>query len=224
MGADPVKKEERAGGGRRRGLFITFEGCEGSGKSTQARILGERLAGAGQRVVMTREPGGTPGAESIRELTLVGEADRWPPMAELLLMYAARADHLEKVIRPALAGGETVISDRFADSSMAYQGWGRKIGVEPIAALDQIVLGATIPDLTIMLDVPAEVGLRRVSDRGETDRFETMHLEFHKTLRQAYLQIAANNPQRCVVVRGDGEPAEIASKIWRAVQDRLGPI
>ncbi|MEL7030075.1 MAG: dTMP kinase, partial [Pseudomonadota bacterium] len=177
------------------GQFVTFEGGEGAGKSTQARRLAARFEALGASVLLTREPGGSPQAEVIRDQLLAGPSDRWTPMAQLLLMYAARAEHLERVIWPALAARQVVISDRFADSSMAYQGWAQGLGVEAVNALDAIVVRDRAPDLTIILDVPAKTGLARAKSRGEVNRFEGMDLSFHEDLRHAYLEIAAAHPE-----------------------------
>jgi len=205
------------------GLFISFEGGEGTGKSTQSARLAERLRAKGADVLATREPGGAPEAETIRDLLLTGAADRWTPASELLLMYAARAEHLARTIRPALSARRTVISDRFADSSMAYQGIARGLGVRAVEALDAIVVGDLTPDLTVVLDAPAEVGLARARARGEQNRFDALDLDFHETLRRAYLDIAAANPGRCVVIRAEADEDDVEAKVWRAVQDRLGP-
>lgn len=202
--------------------FITFEGGEGSGKSTQAARLVERLRGLGHEVVQTREPGGSPGAEEIRNLALNGDAGRWSARTELLLMYAARSDHLERTIRPALEAGRWVVCDRFADSSRAYQGAGG--GVEPgfIEALDGSVVAETQPGLTLIFDLPVELGLERAFGRGlfET-RFESKGLAFHERLRRGFLDIAAAHPQRCVIIDASGDPDAVAARVWAAVEARL---
>jgi dTMP kinase len=205
-----------------RGRFITFEGGEGTGKSTQARLLVERLAASGIRAVATREPGGSPGAEAIRALVLNGAADRWSPVSETLLMYAARADHLEKLIRPALAEGAWVVCDRFYDSTRAYQGAGGGAPDLLINALQNQVAGADRPDLTLVLDVDVETGLRRAVGRDALDRFESMDCSFHERLRQGFLAIARHEPERCVVASAAGSPDEVSALVWRAVQERLG--
>lgn len=206
-----------------RGRFITLEGGEGVGKSTQARRLVDRLRGLGQGVVQTREPGGSPGAETIRAIVVSGEAERWSPMTEAMLMFAARNDHLENTIRPALDRGEWVVCDRFADSSRAYQGAGGGVPDSFIEALDQGVVGATQPDLTLVFDLPVEVGLERAFGRGlfET-RFESKGLEFHQRLRQRFLQIAREHPERCVVIDADGDEDQVTQRVWAAVAPRLG--
>ena len=207
-----------------RGRFITFEGGEGAGKSTQVRRLAKRLGEFVPQVVVTREPGGSAGAEAIRELLVHGATDRWSPTTETLLMYAARRDHIEQTIGPALDAEGWVICDRYADSTRAYQGAAG--GVDPafIQALEQNVLGEVAPDLTLILDVPVAVGLSRAAARGETaSRFEEKGADFHQRLRAAYLEIARQEPTRCMVIDAVGEPDTIEEAIWRAVSDRLGP-
>ena len=206
-----------------RGRFITFEGGEGAGKSTQVRRLAQRLADAAPEVVVTREPGGSPGAEAIRELLVTGAVDRWSACTETLLMYAARRDHIERTIRPALERGAWVISDRFADSTRAYQGAAGGAPNELIKALEQSVLEGLKPDLTLVLDLPAPVGLARAAARrqGET-RFEDKGQAFHERLREAFLQIAQGEPGRCVVVDATVSVDAVEKAVWAAVQDRLG--
>jgi dTMP kinase len=206
----------------RAGRFITFEGGEGTGKSTQVRRLAERLEAEGREVVRTREPGGSPGAEEIRALLVTGETDRWSPVAETLLLYAARADHLERVIRPALARGAWVISDRFADSTRAYQGAGGGGAPGLIAALEREVVGRDRPDLTLVLDLPPESGMGRVSARGEAQtRFEAQGADFHARLRQAFLEIAVEEPDRCAVIDASPAADEVADAVWAIVGERL---
>jgi dTMP kinase len=208
----------------RRGRFISFEGGEGAGKSTQARRLAERLRSLGQEVVLTREPGGSPGAEALRALLVQGEADRWSPVAEALILYAARADHLERTIRPALGRGAWVVTDRFADSTRAYQGAGGGVSPELIAGLEHDVVGADQPDLTLILDLPAEAGLSRASLRGGHEaRFESKGLVFHERLRQGFLAIAEREPDRCVVIDASAEPDQVADAVWAVVHARLLP-
>lgn len=203
------------------GSFISFEGGEGAGKSTQIHRLAERLRAAGHDVVVTREPGGSPGAEAIRELLVNGAADRWSPVTETLLMYASRRDHLERVIRPALAEGKVVLCDRFADSTRAYQGAGGDAPASLIAALEDHVLNGTIPTLTLILDLPAEVGLSRAEARGGAARFESKGLDFHQRLRAGYLEIARREPERCVVIDADAELDAVTAAIVDAVTQRL---
>ena len=204
------------------GRFITFEGGEGTGKSTQVARLVERLRARDLEVVQTREPGGSQGAEEIRNLALNGDAGRWSPMTETLLMFAARSDHLERTIRPALEAGRWVVCDRFADSSRAYQGVGGGTPAEFIETLDAAVVGATQPDLTLIFDLPVEVGLERAFGRGlfET-RFESKGLAFHERLRRGFLDIAAAHPQRCVVIDADGDQDAVEARVWAAVEARL---
>jgi dTMP kinase len=204
------------------GRFITFEGGEGTGKSTQAARLVERLRARDIDVVQTREPGGSPGAEDIRAIALNGDAGRWSPMTETLLMFAARSDHLERTIRPALEAGRWVVCDRFADSSRAYQGVGGGTPAEFIEALDAAIVGSTQPDLTLMFDLPVKVGLERAFGRGlfET-RFESKGLEFHERLRRGFLEIAAAHPERCVVIDADGDQDTVAARVQTAVEARL---
>ena len=204
------------------GRFITFEGGEGTGKSTQARRLADRLSATGAEVVLTREPGGSEGAEALRKMLLEGAADRWSPVSETLLMYAARRDHLEKTIRPALARGAWVICDRFFDSTRAYQGAGGGVPETLIAAMERDVVGDERPDLTVVLDLPVETGLARAGARAGLDRIEARGQGFHERLRQAFLDIAAKEPERCAVIDAAPEPDEVAERLLAAVQARLG--
>jgi dTMP kinase len=204
------------------GRFITFEGGEGAGKSTQLKRLAARLAASGHEVVATREPGGSPGAEAVRELVLKGAADRWSPVTETLLMYAARRDHVERVIRPALARGAWVICDRFADSTRAYQGAAG--GTDPglIAALETYILEETRPDLTLIFDLPVAVGLERAHARaGSEMRFESKGEAFHERLREGFLAIAQAETARCVVIDAQGSLDEVEGRVWAAVETRL---
>jgi dTMP kinase len=209
-----------------RGRFITFEGGEGAGKSTQVRRLTARLRERGLDVVATREPGGSPGAEAIRDLVLKGEADRWSPTTETLLMYGARRDHIERTILPALERGAWVVCDRFADSTRAYQGGAG--GVDPafISALETYLLADVRPDLTLVFDLPVEVGLARAeafaasAGHAET-RFESKGLAFHERLRAAFLTIAAAEPGRCAVIDAAGDIETVETRVWEAVNSRL---
>jgi dTMP kinase len=206
------------------GLFITFEGGEGTGKSTQARRLASRLHAEGMSVILTREPGGAPAAEIIRGLLVTGEPDRWSPIAEALLNYAARDAHLAGTIRPALARGAVVVCDRFMDSTRAYQGFAGGVAMTLIDDLEAAVVGATRPDLTLVFDLAAELGLARAKARagdGGEDRYEKMGLAFHRTLRTAFLAIAAGAPQRCVVIDAGAGPEDVAAAVWLAVAPRL---
>ena len=204
-----------------RGIFITLEGGEGTGKSTQTRRLVDRLRAEGRGVVQTREPGGSTGAEVIRNLVVAGDAERWSPRTETLLMYAARSDHLERTIRPALDAGDWVVCDRFADSSRAYQGAGGGVSPDFIEKLDAGIVGDDQPDLTLVFDLPVEVGLERAFGRGlfET-RFESKGVAFHTRLREGFLEIVRDHPERCVLIDADGTEDEIEARVWAAVQAR----
>jgi dTMP kinase len=204
------------------GRFITFEGGEGAGKSTQLKRLAARLEADGRAVVATREPGGSPGGEAIRELVLKGSADRWSPVTETLLMYAARRDHVERVIRPALAGGAWVVCDRFADSTRAYQGAAGGTDPALIAALETHILETTRPDLTLIFDLPVEVGLERAHSRaGAEMRFESKGHAFHERLRESFLAIAKAEPGRCAVIDAKGSLETVEARVWAAVRERL---
>jgi dTMP kinase len=204
------------------GRFITFEGGEGAGKSTQVRRLAERLRARGE-VVVTREPGGSPGAEAIRHLLVNGPVDRWSPTTETLLMYAARRDHIERVITPALERGAWVLCDRFHDSTRAYQGAAGGAPAALIAALEAEVLQDRLPDLTLILDIPVAVGLARAVGRGQGEgRFEAKGAVFHERLRAAYLEIAAAEPSRCRLIDADSDPDGVEARIAAVVEDRWG--
>ena len=203
------------------GFFLTLEGGEGAGKSTQARRLAAALEARGLEVVLTREPGGAPGAEDIRKLLVTGEAARWTPLTEALLMYAARDDHLHATVRPALARGAVVISDRFADSSEAYQGAGGGVPPETIAALRRLVVGADEPDLTLAFDLPVDIGLARAATRGGDARFESKGRGYHERLRAAFLAIARREPGRCTVIDASGTEDGIAAAVLAAVAPAL---
>ena len=208
------------------GKFITFEGGDGAGKTTQFRRLAAALVATGRRVRQTREPGGTPTAEAIRRLILSGLAEPLGVEGEAILFAAARSDHVDNVIRPALAGGEWVLCDRFADSTRVYQGSSGEADERLLRALERVAVGATMPDLTIVLDVPAAIGLERVRDRlvsiGATaDRFEGEELALQEQRRQAFLEIAAREPERCTVVDATQSEDEVAHAIWKAVSGRL---
>ena len=196
-----------------KGRFITFEGIDGSGKSTQARTLKASLEAAGQNVILTREPGGSPGGEEIRNLVLTGEPDRWSAETEILLFTASRRDHLEKTIEPALDAGTTVISDRFADSTRVYQGATRGDLRGKVDDLHALMIGRE-PDLTFIIDMDPEVALTRglARNSGE-DRFEDFGLDFQKTLRQGFLSIAQDFADRCILIDGNRTPDEIAADI-----------
>ena len=207
-----------------RGRFISFEGGEGAGKSTQAKLLKAALEARGRSVLLTREPGGSPGAEEIRKLLVEGEPDRWTPLAETLLFLAARADHVARGIEPALASGAWVISDRFSDSTFVYQGLARGLGIDAVRKLQAAALGSFAPDLTIVLDVQPRAGLERAVSRGaDENRFERFDAAFHQRLRDGFLSLAAAEPQRCAVIDGSASKDAVAANVWRTVVERLAP-
>lgn len=213
----------------RLGRFISLEGGEGTGKSTQIQHLGERLKDVGYDVVTTREPGGTPLGEQLRTLLLKHDAPPRCRMAEALLFYAARADHLDQVICPAIKRGAWVVTDRFSDSTLAYQGAAGKLPVEVLKPIDEAVVGPSKPDLTIIMDLDPSLGLQRAAVRARdigiraTDCFESENLQFHQELRDAFLEIAFREPERCVVVDASASEAEVEVEIWRIVCERLRP-
>ncbi|MBK1866763.1 dTMP kinase [Aestuariivirga sp. YIM B02566] len=208
------------------GVFITFEGGEGTGKSSHARDLAEVLRKAGRTVVLTREPGGSPSAEEVRALLVTGAVGRWSADAEALLNYAARDSHLRETIRPALARGDLVLCDRFMDSSRAYQGFAGGGDMALIDMLEQSIVGATRPQLTLILDVEPELGLARAKGRagaaGVEDRFEKKGLAFHRKLREAFLAIAAKEPGRCRVIDSSRPYEAVSEDIKRAVASVVG--
>ena len=206
--------------------FITVEGGEGAGKSTQIRRLAAWLDGQGIETVVTREPGGTPGAEAIRALLVTGDTDRWDATTEALLIAAARRDHTEKLIRPALARSAWVLCDRFADSTLAYQGYAGGLPLDGLDALARFAAGDLTPDLTVMLDLPADAGLERAGRRtasgpGAESRFEGHDLRFHEAVRSGFLDIARKDPARCVVVDAAAPVDDVARQIAAAVESRL---
>jgi dTMP kinase len=205
-----------------RGRFISIEGGEGAGKSTQVGLLMAALDRAGIPVRVTREPGGSPGAEAIRRLLLEGEGERWDAISEALLLVAARRDHVARLIAPALAQGVWVVSDRFADSTMAYQGYGKGVAFDDLATLHRLALGDFAPDLTVILDLPVETGLARADARSAADRFERLDRDFHEKLRQGFRQIAAERPTRCILIDASGDPQTVHSAVIAAVEQRLG--
>lgn len=207
-----------------RGRFITFEGGEGSGKSTQIQLLADRLNAAKLRTITTREPGGSAGAEIVRHLLLSGMAKAFGPETESLLFAAARDDHVSQVIEPALAQGTWVLCDRFTDSTRVYQGELGKVDPKLIRAMERVTIGSLKPDLTIILDVPVAVGMERALKRRGTaapDRFEGEGVSFHEKLRDAYLKIANGDPQRCALVDADADPKTVAERVWKALRDHL---
>lgn len=210
-----------------RGRFISLEGGEGTGKSTQRARLAEALRTDGLVVVETREPGGSPGAEEIRPLLVSGEPGRWTAMSEALLMVAARCDHVARTIEPALARGDWVISDRFADSTQVYQGVARNLGADRMSELHRLALDGFMPDLTLILDLDPEIGLERAGRRQSAeaagdDRFERMGEDFHQTLATAFRDLARDEPQRCELVSAEGTVDQVSGRLIEAVRRRLG--
>jgi dTMP kinase len=206
-----------------RGRFITIEGGEGAGKTTQVGLLVAALARAGITARATREPGGSPGAEAIRRLLLEGEGERWDAVGEALLLVAARHDHVTRLIEPALVQGIWVVSDRFADSTFAYQGYGRELALDDLAALHRFALGAFAPDLTLILDLPVEIGLARAAARpAAADRFERLDHAFHERLRQGFRRIAAEDSGRCVIIDAAGDPGVVHGALLATIAQRLG--
>ena len=212
------------------GKFITFEGGEGVGKSTQLARLAKVLNSRGLDVLLTREPGGSTGAEQIRDLLVKGVVDRWTPISELLLLYAARSDHVEKTIKPALSSGKWVLCDRFADSTLAYQGYGHGISLEVISQLHELVIGNFQPDFTISLDIKADDGLRRTINRkllngceleGQEDRFERMNLSFHEKIRAGFKKIADENSDRCILIDASKDENCVFNAIFQAIKGRF---
>jgi dTMP kinase len=208
------------------GRFITFEGGEGAGKSTQASILANRLRSAGRGVVATREPGGSPLAEEIRAALLSGKVRQFGPLAEAVMFSVARKDHVDHLIAEALGQGTWVVCDRFLDSTRAYQGVAGGVSAPLIGALERITLHGLRPDLTFMLDLPASEGMARVARRrqqGGPDRFEQEDMVQHEKIRRAFLDIAEQDPHRCVIVDATKPEAVVAEEIWEAVAERLRP-
>lgn len=204
-----------------RGHFITFEGGEGAGKTTQAKLLCSALESAGVETLLTREPGGTFGAEAIRDLVLTGTHERWSGMTELLLMYAARLDHVEKLIKPALARGVWVISDRFSDSSLAYQGYARGLGASKVKSVHEVVMDGFEPDITVLFDIDPILAQKRVETRGENlSRFDKESIEFHNILRDAFLEIATENADRIFTVDAGANRETVHAKIIHALTTR----
>ena len=203
------------------GRFITLEGGEGAGKSTQIQVMKDYLLTRGIDVVVTREPGGTSEGQEIRNLLVSGDKDKWSPLSETLLIMADRAAHLERVIRPALAEGKYVVCDRFFDSTKAYQGVAGGLGLDVIHNLQQPVLGTTLPDVTLLLDIDPEKGLRRAQERGGELRFESKTLAYHRTLRNAFLDFAAQEPDRIFVIDADRDVEAVSDDILAVLDERL---
>ena len=205
------------------GKFITFEGGEGAGKSTQIQHLATRLKKDGITCITTREPGGSPGAEEIRNLLVTGEVGRWTAMTEALLFAAARDDHLNRTIRPALELGTWVLCDRFSDSTRAYQGAAEGLSPEAIETLDALVVGPTQPDLTLIMDLSVEEGLARATsgDAGDENRFERMGVPFHERLRMAFIVIAKNATERCAMIDASKGVEDVADAVWGVVTEKF---
>ena len=203
------------------GRFITLEGGEGAGKSTQIQVVKDYLLTRGNDVVVTREPGGTSEGQEIRNLLVSGDKDKWSPLSETLLILADRAAHLERVIRPSLAEGKYVVCDRFFDSTKAYQGVAGGLGLDVIHNLQQAVLGTTLPDVTLLLDIDPEKGLRRAQERGGELRFESKTLAYHRTLRNAFLDFAAQEPDRIFVIDADRDVEAVSADILAVLDERL---
>ncbi|MDR2902368.1 MAG: dTMP kinase [Lactobacillales bacterium] len=209
-----------------KGLFITFEGGEGTGKSTQIKLARDYFESLGREVVQTREPGGTSGAEEIRALLLKGGKDRWDKITEILLFSAARRDHLQKLILPAIAAGKIVLSDRYADSTMAYQGYGYGADTYILSVLKdlyKIIAGDFVPDLTVILDIDPKIGVMRSMKRAGNDeqRFENMQVDFHENLRRGFLEIARENPGRCAIVSADAPIEKVHESVIAVFKERL---
>jgi dTMP kinase len=211
---------------KQRGLLITLEGIDGSGKSTQLRLLADYLKKRGLPVKITREPGGTREGEQIRGILLSSETRRLDSLAELLLMYAARAQHLAEVVKPALQRGQIVISDRYNDASLAYQGYGRQLGTETVRAFDRVVCGKLQPDLTLLLDLPARQASRRAQKRAEAynsdrGRFEAAGVKFHERVRAGYRALARQEPRRVKLIRADRPVGQVQAEIRQQVETFL---
>ncbi|MEC9201884.1 MAG: dTMP kinase [Pseudomonadota bacterium] len=203
------------------GRFITIEGGEGAGKSTQIQVVKDYLLSRGNDVVATREPGGTSEGQEIRNLLVSGDKDKWSPLSETLLILADRAAHLERVIRPALAEGKYVVCDRFFDSTKAYQGVAGGLGLDVIHNLQQPVICTTLPDVTFLLDIDPEKGLRRAQVRGGELRFESKTLAYHRTLRNAFLDFAAQEPDRIFVIDADRDVEAVSADILAVLDERI---
>jgi dTMP kinase len=210
-------------------MFITFEGIDGCGKSTQIRLLQQRLTDCGLQVTLTREPGGSDLGVRLRSMLLQQRSVNLTPLSELFLYLADRAQHVAEVIKPALARGEVVLCDRFADSTVAYQGYGRGLDTQLLDSLNQMAIAGCVPDLTLILDLPVETGLQRARARNDRDkqsrsedRFEAESLAFHQRIREGYLLLAALHPKRCVVVQADRDLENVCEQIWSLVTTRLG--
>ncbi|MCI5043293.1 MAG: dTMP kinase [Aquisalinus sp.] len=200
------------------GIFITFEGVEGAGKSTQISTLASWFADVDHDVLTTREPGGAPQAEQVRQLLVTGDTDNWTDISECLLMNAARAEHLARTIRPALDAGKTVLCDRFMDSTRAYQGGAGGIDMSSLLQIEAAVVGSTIPDLTLIFDLPVAAGLERARVRGGEDRFEKKGVKYHEKVRASFLSIAKNEPERCRVINADQSPDNVSMEMVSCIE------
>jgi len=225
LGLNAVPDRSGTGGQLARGLFVTFEGGEGAGKSTQIARLAGTLRGEGRKVLLTREPGGSPGAEAVRHVLLSGAAETFGPAMEAILFAAARSDHVEQVIRPAVSRGEIVLCDRFIDSSRVYQGVTGNLDAGFMRALEGVAINGMVPDVTLILDIDPEEGLARAAARRSSsdvpDRFEKETLDIHRRRRDAFLDIAHREPERCVVVDAAASPDRVAALIDAAVREAL---
>ena len=204
------------------GKFITFEGGEGAGKSTQVKRLAGFLVSRGNSVVETREPGGSSGAEEIRRLLVEGSVDRWDAMTETLLLMAGRRSHLRDLVEPALQRGSSVLCDRFSDSTIAYQGYGQGMDITKIREIQRLAIGDVRPDLTLLLDIPAEEGLNRAAARGEAARYERMDINIHRRIRDGFLELASNEPERFEVIDAQGSVDAIENQIRNCIERRFG--
>jgi dTMP kinase len=211
--------------GETRGFFVTLEGGEGAGKSTQALLLKEWLEASGRRTLVTREPGGSAQGEALRSLLITGAAERWDPISETLLHFAARREHLRATIRPALAQGRWVVCDRFADSTMAYQHFGQGVAADFIEGLYDTVVGSEGPALTLVLDLDPELGFARIAARtGDGGRYEEMDRAFHRRVHEGFRTIAEGAPERCIVISADADVWTVQARLRAAIEARLGPI
>lgn len=205
-----------------RGQFISFEGGEGAGKSTQSRLLCRRLETFGIDALVTREPGGSAGAEEIRALLVSGQVDRWDPLTEALLHFAARHDHVQRTILPALERGVWVITDRFSDSTLAYQGYGQGVDLEKLNRIGEFVVGAAMPDLTLILDLPVAEGFARTKLRADgVSRYEQMDRAMHERMRQGFLRIAKSKTARCRMIDAALDTESVHQAVWHSVQERF---
>ena len=205
-------------------LFITFEGCEGCGKTTQSKLLANYLTKQNITCVTTREPGGTNSGETIRDLLLKGSADAWQKNTEVLLHMAARSEHITQVIKPALSAQKTVICDRFIDSTVAYQGYGHKLGADYVMTLHNLTFDSLMPDITFILDVDLDISFKRIKQRSEADRYEQMELDFHTRVKQGFRMIAKQQPERCFLIDGTNSVEAVNLQIIDFIEQKLKTI